>query len=49
MKTTQILVLATFLVTVAACSKQKNAEATSQAPKAEMPAMENPMEAKRCV
>lgn len=46
MKTTQILVLATFLVAVAACSKQENTDATSQAPKAEMPAMENPMEAK---
>lgn len=46
MKTTQILVLATFLVAVAACSKQENTEAISQAPKAEMPAMENPMEAK---
>ena len=46
MKTIQILVMATFLVTVAACSKQENTEATNQTPKAEMPAMENPMEAK---
>src|SRR5690349_9241102 len=49
MKTTQILVLATLLVAVAACSKQENTEATSQAPKAEMPAMEKPMEAKPTV
>lgn len=40
MKTTQILVLATLLVAVAACSKQESTEATSQAPMAEMPAME---------
>lgn len=49
MKTTQILVLATFLVTVAACSKQDNTETTSQAPKAAAPAMEKPMEAKSTV
>lgn len=46
MKTTQILVLAIFLTAIAACSKQENTEATSQTPKAEMPAMEKPMEAK---
>ena len=45
MKTTH-LILAALLVTVAACSKEGNTEATSQAPKAEMPAMEKPMEAK---
>lgn len=45
MKTTQILVLATFLVGIAACSKQENTEA----PKTEMPAMEKPMEAKPTV
>ena len=49
MKTKQILVLATLLVAVAACSKQENTEATSQEPKAEMPAMEKPMEAKPTV
>lgn len=49
MKTTQILVLATLLVTVSACSKQENTEAINQAPKAEMPAMEKPMEAKPTV
>ena len=49
MKTTQILVLATFLVAVAACSKQENTEATNQAPKADIPAMEKPMEAKPTV
>lgn len=49
MKTTQILVAAMLLVAVAACSKQENPEATSQAPKAEMPAMEKPMEAKPTV
>ena len=46
MKTTQMLILATFLVGIAACSKEENAEATSQAPMAEMPAMEKPMEEK---
>ncbi len=46
MKTTQMLILAAFLVGVAACSKQENNEATSQAPKTKMPAMEKPMEAK---
>lgn len=45
MKTTEILVLATLLVAVAACSKQENTEA----PKAAMPAMEKPMEAKPTV
>lgn len=40
MKTTQMLILATFLVGVAACSKQGNTEATNQAPKSEMPEME---------
>ena len=40
MKTIQMLILATALVAVAACSKQENTEVTSQAPKAEMPAME---------
>lgn len=49
MKTTQILVLATFLVTVAACSKQDSTETTSQAPKAAAPAMETPMDAKPAV
>ncbi len=46
MKTTQMLILAIFLVSVAACSKQENNEASSQAPMTEMSAMENPMEAK---
>jgi uncharacterized protein YcfL len=47
MKTTQILIMATFLVAVSACSKQKeNAEATSQAPETEIPVMEKPIEAK---
>ena len=46
MKTTQMLILATFLVGIAACSKQENTEVTSQAPMAEMPAIENPMEEK---
>lgn len=46
MKTIQILVVTTFLVGIAACSKQENTEATSQAPMKEMPAMEKPMEAK---
>jgi len=46
MKTTQMLILATFLVGIAACSKQENTEMTNQAPMAEMPAMEKPMEAK---
>lgn len=46
MKTTQMLILATVLVVVAACSKQENTETTSQAPKTEMPAMEKSMEAK---
>lgn len=49
MKTTQILVMATFLVAVAACSKQENTQTTSQTPKAEMPAMQKPMEAKPMV
>jgi len=49
MKTTQILVLATLLVTVAACSKQENTEATNQAHKIEVPVMEKPMEAKPAV
>jgi len=49
MKTTHILVLATLLVTVAACSKQENTEATNQAPKAEMPVMEKPMNAQPVV
>lgn len=48
MKTTH-LILAALLVTLAACSKQDNTEATSQAPKAEMPAMEKPMEAQPTV
>ncbi len=46
MKITQILILAAFLVGVAACSKQENTEVSSQAPQAEMPTMEKPMEAK---
>jgi len=46
MKTTQMLILTTFLVGIAACSKQENTEVTSQAPMAEMPAMEKPMEQK---
>ncbi len=46
MNTTQILIMATLLVTVTACSKQENTEATSQVPMTEMPAMEKPMEAK---
>jgi len=46
MKTTRILVLATFLVAVAACSKQENTEATNQAPMAETSTMETQMEAK---
>ena len=51
MKTTH-LILAALLVTLAACSKQENTEATSQMPKSEMPAIENaptmekPVEAK---
>lgn len=44
MKTTQALILAALLVDVAACSKQENTEATNQALKTEMPAMEKPME-----
>lgn len=46
MKRTQVLVMAILLVALAACSKQENPEATSQAPKAEMPAMKKTMEAK---
>ena len=46
MKTTNILVMATFLVAVAACSKQENTETTSQVSKTEMPAMEKSMQAK---
>lgn len=46
MKTTQMLIVATFLVGIAACSKQENTEVTSQAPMTEMPAMEKPMEVK---
>jgi uncharacterized protein YcfL len=45
MKTTY-LILAALLVTVAACSEQENTETASQAPIAEMPAMEQPIEAK---
>lgn len=45
MKTAQILILATSLVAVAACSKQENTEAT----KAATPAMEKSMEAKPTV
>lgn len=40
MKTTQILVITTFLLAVAACSKQESPDASSQAPMTEMPAME---------
>lgn len=46
MKTTQILILAAFLVSIAACSKQENTAATNQSAQTEMPAMEKPMEAK---
>lgn len=46
MKTTQMLIVATYLVGIAACSKQENTEVTSQAPMTEMPAMEMPMEVK---
>lgn len=49
MKTTQILLAATLLVALAACSKQDSTETSNQAPKAEMPAMEKPMEAKPTV
>lgn len=48
MKTTH-LILAALLITVAACSKQESTEATSQTSKAEMPAMEKPMEAQPTV
>lgn len=44
MKTTHILILAAFLLGIAACSKQENTEAASQTPKAETPAMEKPMD-----
>jgi hypothetical protein len=44
MKTTQTLLAAIFLVSLAACSKQENTETTSQAPMTEMPAIEKPME-----
>lgn len=46
MKTTQILILALFLVGLAACSKQESTEATNQSAQPEMPAMEKPMEAR---
>lgn len=46
MKTIQTLILAALLVAVAACSKQGNTEATNQATKTEMPAMEKSVEAK---
>lgn len=45
MKTTY-LILAALLVTVAACSEQESTETASQTPNAEMPAMEQPIEAK---
>jgi len=40
------LILVALLVTIAACSKQKNTEATSQVSKVEMPAMEKPIKIK---
>lgn len=46
MKTTHILLAVGFLVTLAACSKQDSTETSTQAPKADLPAMEKPMEAK---
>lgn len=46
MKTTQTLIMAAFLVTMTACSKQEHTEAASQAPKIETPAIEKPMVAK---
>lgn len=49
MKTTKFLVLVTFLVAAAACSKQENTEEANQVPKVEMPVMETPMDAKPAV
>jgi hypothetical protein len=43
MKTTHILVIATFLAAATACSKQETTEATSQTPITDTPAMEQPM------
>ena len=40
MKTTQVLILATFLLGVAACSKQESTDSTNQTPMAEMPVTE---------
>lgn len=48
MKTTY-LILSALLVTVAACSKQENTETASQAPNAELPAMDKPIGAKPTV
>ena len=47
MKYTQTYLLAALLLTVAACSKPENNEATKQDSKVEMPAMEKSMEAQR--
>lgn len=43
MKTTHILIIATFLVAATACSKQESTETTSQTPMTETPAVEQPM------
>ena len=46
MKHTQTYILATLLLTAAACSKPENNQATNQGSKTEMPAMEKSMQAK---
>lgn len=43
MKTTIMLIIAIFLVGIAACSKQENTDVTSPTPMAEMSAMEKPL------
>lgn len=40
MKTTQTLILATFIVTALACSKQESTDSINETPMAEMPVME---------
>jgi len=46
MKITYILVIATFVVTIAACSKQESPDASNKETMTEMPAMEKSGEAK---
>lgn len=46
MKTTYVLVIATFLVTITACSKQESPAASSSETMTEMPAVEKSVEAK---